>query len=182
MGEIVSAVEAIEKAMEGVTHPDAPAWISVAQDGNGPNGGFWTCAAATTESPRYIRADLVRKMQDELAVARSVHRWNVDRYGENLAVCRNEHDKCDPCEWETFVPIARAVAAARKAEALQQEVAEKDARIAALEAGMLPFAKVADELTQSKYGPAWGFNNAIIEHEDFRRARTLLNGGSDAQG
>ncbi|WP_313193134.1 hypothetical protein [Shinella zoogloeoides] len=54
----VSAIEAIEKAMEGVTHTDAPEWIAVAQDGNGPNGGFWTCAAATTESPRYIRADI----------------------------------------------------------------------------------------------------------------------------
>lgn len=54
----VSAVEAIEKAMEGVTRLDAPEWIAVDQDGNGPNGGFWTCAAATTESPRYIRADI----------------------------------------------------------------------------------------------------------------------------
>jgi hypothetical protein len=54
----VSAIEAIEKAMEGVTHPAAPEWIAVAQDGDGPNGGFWTCAAATTESPRYIRADI----------------------------------------------------------------------------------------------------------------------------
>lgn len=54
----VSAIEAIEKAMEGVTNLDAPSWIAVAQDGYGPNGGFWTCAAATTESPRYIRADI----------------------------------------------------------------------------------------------------------------------------
>lgn len=54
----VSAVEAIKKAMEGVTHPDAPAWIAVAQDGRGHHGGFWTCAAATDESPRYIRADI----------------------------------------------------------------------------------------------------------------------------
>lgn len=54
----VSPSETIAKAMEGVTHPDAPEWIAVAQDGDGPNGGFWTCAAATTESPRYIRADI----------------------------------------------------------------------------------------------------------------------------
>ena len=58
MAAPVSAIEAIEKAMEGVTHPDAPAWIAVAQDGRGHHGGFWTCAAATDESPRYIRADI----------------------------------------------------------------------------------------------------------------------------
>ncbi|MCR6502541.1 hypothetical protein MUO32_26290 [Shinella sp. CPCC 101442] len=65
--------------MEGVTHPDAPEWIAVAQDGNGPNGGFWTCAAATTESPRYIRADIyaalalkLEAMQRETAELRSL--------------------------------------------------------------------------------------------------------------
>ena len=57
MTSVSDNITAIEKAMEGVTHPDAPEWIAVAQDGDGPNGGFWTCAAATTESPRYIRAD-----------------------------------------------------------------------------------------------------------------------------
>lgn len=65
-----------------------------------------------------------------------------------------------------------AVAAAREAEALKREIAE-------LREALRPFAKVADELTQSKYGPAWGFNNAILEHEDFRRARALLSKESD---
>lgn len=40
---------------------DAPEWIRVAQDGSlaGLYGGFWTTAAATDASPKYIRADLV---------------------------------------------------------------------------------------------------------------------------
>lgn len=46
----------------------APAWIRVAQDGEGMHGGFWTCAAATENSPQYIRADLVRKALEPQAV------------------------------------------------------------------------------------------------------------------
>jgi len=45
---------------------------------------------------------------------------------------------------------------------------------AELLAGLEPFAKVADQLHPGKYGPAWGFNKAIIEHEDFQKARALL--------
>ena len=46
----------------------APEWIRVAQDGEGMHGGFWTCAAATEDSPQYIRADLVRKALEPQAV------------------------------------------------------------------------------------------------------------------
>lgn len=49
-----------------------------------------------------------------------------------------------------------------------------EARERELRGALTPFAKVADHLTSSAYGPAWGFNNAIIEHEDFRRARSAL--------
>lgn len=38
---------------------EAPEWIKVAQDGHGIHGGFWTTAAATEDSPMYVRADLV---------------------------------------------------------------------------------------------------------------------------
>ena len=75
----VSAIEAIEKAMEGVTHPDAPEWIAVAQDGYGPNGGFWTCAAATTESPRYIRADIYSALARQ---AEALQRENAEKDAE----------------------------------------------------------------------------------------------------
>lgn len=36
-----------------------PAWVRVEQDGIGVHGGFYTCAAATENSPAYIRADIV---------------------------------------------------------------------------------------------------------------------------
>ena len=63
---MTSPSETIAKATEGVTHLDAPEWIAVAQDGNGHNGGFWTCAAATSESPRYIRADIYASLTLQL--------------------------------------------------------------------------------------------------------------------
>lgn len=127
MTSLSERIELIEMAMDGVTHPDAPAWISVAQDGNGPNGGFWTCAAATAESPRYIRADFY-------------------------------------------------AALARQAEALQQENAE---------------LRTALEMISAESRT----DNAPIGRSVFKAlatcgeiadvalsARTLLNGGSDAQG
>lgn len=44
-----------------------------------------------------------------------------------------------------------------------------------------PFAKIAEHLTQGSYGPAWGFNGGVIEHEDFRRAAEVLAAISKAQ-
>lgn len=135
----VSAIEAIEKAMEGVTHPESPEWIAVAQDGDGPNGGFWTCAAATTESPRYIRADFYSAL-------------------------------------------------ARQAEALQRENAEKDARIAALEAGVSDLVEIARQHVPSipPDGPTTAEHQAAYEATGFalveirKRARALL-GGENAE-
>lgn len=70
-----------------------------------------------------------------------------------------------------------AEARAETAERLLGEV------VGALE----PFAKIADHLTPGAYGPAWGFNGGVIEHEDFRRAREALSkvseeGFSSSQG
>jgi hypothetical protein len=41
----------------------APEWIHLAQDGNGQNGGFWTNAAATEDSPKYYREDIFQMHQ-----------------------------------------------------------------------------------------------------------------------
>ena len=127
----------IAKAMEGVTHPDAPEWIAVAQDGKGHNGGFWTCAAATSESPRYIRADIYAALALQL-------------------------------------------------EAMKREMAEKDERIAALEAGLKPFAGIADVFDfPGGNRPTQGIIAAWSDHrigdreftvESVRRARTLIQG------
>lgn len=49
--------------------------------------------------------------------------------------------------------------------------AERDAALEALR----PFAEIyRDHMTKSKYGPAWGFNDGTLLHEDFRRAADLF--------
>ena len=91
--------------------------------------------------------------------------------------------------WSAFVEFEGATryVDARKAEALKQEVAEKDARIAALEEALEPFAMIAggnysnqpDGLRivagANPYDLRFSFPLSIL-----RRARTLINGGSDA--
>lgn len=44
-----------------------------------------------------------------------------------------------------------------------------------------PFAKIAGHLTSCAYGPAWGFNGGVVEHEDFLKARKAFTtlGGSE---
>lgn len=65
-----------------------------------------------------------------------------------------------------------------RAEALDEALdrAETAERLLGEVVGALePFAKIADHLTPGAYGPAWGFNGGVIEHEDFRRAREALS-------
>jgi len=101
----------------------APEWIRVAQDGEGMHGGFWTCAAATEDSPQYIRADLVRKALepqavDDAMVERATHllEWLPSAYHH----CK--HGTQDWCEsyLKNAVDVIRA----------------QDARIAALTAAL----------------------------------------------
>lgn len=111
-----------------------------------------------------------------LAAARSVHRWNVDDLGNGtLQVCRNEHEKGDPCEWETFVPINRAEAAeaslaeARKALEPFAKVGER------AEAGCAHFGRnhaedVPDSQEYGVLGTTWG---------DLRAARRAHKGGAE---
>lgn len=79
----------IERGLDGVTaRTDAPEWIAVEQDGCGIHGGFWTCAAATSESPKYIRADLVREIVRERDEARSqsIGDWSNQRENDLLTI------------------------------------------------------------------------------------------------
>ena len=88
-----------------------------------------------------------------------------------------------------YVRHSDYLASARKAEALKQEIAAKEARIAALEEALEPFAMIAggnysnqpDGLRivagANPYDLRFSFPLSIL-----RRARTLINGGSDAQG
>jgi hypothetical protein len=91
-------------------------------------------------------------------------------------------DACNPAA------ISELLSAARKAEALEREVAEKDARIAALEAGVSDLVEIARQGVPSipPDGPINPEHQAAYEATGFtlveirNRARTLLNGGSDA--
>ncbi len=216
----ISAIEAIEKAMEKATpgvwdvweeqtpnKADAIAEMAYQVENSDPfvevvyllnadgkcpaTTGCGPTSAANAAyisacSPERMRSILAeaRKAHEELAVARSVHRWNVDRYGENLAVCRNEHEKGDPCEWETFVPLARA-------EAAEDRVAELETALDRAPDGR-HFDILAEALAEVKATSDGKSDQSIadivagcldeIAALPPRRARTLLNGGSDAQG
>lgn len=53
-----------------------------------------------------IHKRMIRELQEQLIEAQRVHRWSVDNTGDGiLYVCRNNHDKGDPCKWEAFVPL-----------------------------------------------------------------------------
>ena len=54
-----------------------------------------------------IRAHLLSQ-EAEIERLRSVHRWNIEKSGGNLMVCRDNHNKGEACEWEIFVPVGRA--------------------------------------------------------------------------
>lgn len=73
--------------------------------------------------------------------------------------------------------MSSILAEARKAEALKREIAEKDARIAALEDALRNMMGCYDTpLSRRRFPPDDFMNEALTI------ARTLLNGGSDAQG
>lgn len=73
----------------------------------------------------------IERLTKELDVATSVHRWSVEeRHGGTLSVCRNNHGKGEPCEWEIFVPSARAETAEASLAAV---TAERDAMWDALQ-------------------------------------------------
>lgn len=132
-----------------------------------------------TDKPKIGAVEFVKVSEYE--IARSIHRWNVDRHGENLAVCRNEHHKGDPCEWETFVPLARA-------EAAEARVAELEAALDRAPDGR-HFDILAEALAEVKATSDGQSDQSIadivagcldeIAALPPRRARTLLNGGSD---
>lgn len=162
----VSAIEAIEKAMEGVTHPDAPEWIAVAQDGDGPNGGFWTCAAATTESPRYIRADICA------AIARQAEA--LQQEVDSLKQTRQHSREASAALHDAFMEERKRV------EALERENAE-------LREALKPFAECAPEWESEPDSLhvflEWNDEKAPVPSlpvADFRHARALL-GVSNAE-
>lgn len=88
------------------------------------------------------------------------------RVNEQLAIANGERAKEE---------YQRAESLARQAEAMKREMAEKDARIAALEDGLRPFAAFRTPDHPGRY------SDAISEHFsrfEFETARALIGGGN----
>lgn len=143
-------------------HLDAPERIWATVNGAStrlPDGGRqllggWSQDPERPRAMEYVRADihaaLARKAEanEQLAIA-------------NGQRAREEHFRTEDAE--------------RKAEALRRENAEKDARIAALEKGLTPFARIAD--LEPRVGAG---GSVMVNVNRCRDARALL-GGSDAE-
>ena len=114
-------------------------WLQV--DTNGDNNdrdepwsgddASWCAESIGGLEIQYVRADLLHahllNQEAEIDRLRSVHRWNTDKLGGSLMVCRDEHEKGEACDWETFVPIERVELAESRlaaANALLREAVE----------------------------------------------------------
>jgi hypothetical protein len=133
----------------------APEWIRVAQDGDGPHGGFWTCAAATETSPKYIREDIVTARIEALAAEVERERFHSDRMRSQM---------------DSFRVIATRVTKER--DAAERVLAE------AVEI-MRPFLNVRDQFPESaklilkKVGDLATINLTVTKGQ-FRAARDFI--------
>jgi len=150
----VSAIEVIEKAMEGVTNKvtwsvegfdDATGQVNVVGDG-------------------FFIAGVIANQPDQEATATYIA-------------------ACNP------VAMREVLALARQAEALQRENAEKDARIAALEAGIRPFSKFAGVVFERNFNSSDPVDTmtatdgavSTLYARDFFSARALLGESENAE-
>lgn len=119
-----------------------------------------------------------------------VHPVEVGGMGseDDYAICTHGPKSFANADWiatmhDEWPRIRELLAAARKAEALQQEVAEKDARIAALEAGISGLVDIARQGVPAipPDGPTTPEHQAAYEATGFTfveirsRARALLS-------
>lgn len=179
-----SPVDIIEKAMEGVT--PGP-WENIGR--RGENSQYMI------KSDPYYVAEITAFQENEQATADYIAACYPDRMREVLALARK-------AELNEQLAVAngnrakeehsRAEAAERQAEAMKREMAEKDARIAALEETLKPFA--AHETADGIDGPGslllipdehpLLFNglgsdlHVTVTVGDVRRARALIGGGN----
>lgn len=64
-----------------------------------------------------------KRLREELAAAKSAHhthRWNIEEVSNGIGVCRGNHDKAAPCEWEVFVPVERVAKLERELAAAKE--------------------------------------------------------------
>lgn len=69
-------------------------------------------AAAELES----QAAEIARLRGEVEGLRVRSRLNVEPEGDDVLICFDAHEKGEPCEWERFVPAARAQSAETKLE------------------------------------------------------------------
>lgn len=79
-------------------------------------------------------APILAEKERELREARSRLRWNVEDDGRLVRICEGLHEKSEDCEFDTYVPEARALAA----EAALAAERERCAGIADAEARRQP--------------------------------------------
>lgn len=163
----VSAIEAIEKAMEGVTPGQ---WYP------GHLGTDSTCQCRSiVDEGIYMGAIATVHVDNGLPIGEG---GNDAPPAEEAAANMRYIAACNP------VAISELLALARKAEALQRENAEKDTRIAALEAGIRPFSKFAGVVFERNFNSSDPVDTmtasdgavSTLYARDFFSARALLGG------
>lgn len=175
----VSAIEAIEKAMEGVRADRIERlwWFlhildkSCGTTNANDDQWNWINAFCTDfEDDTFNRAA-------KLGLIRVTH----NDLSEDSTARLTDAGKA----FAAYFKDSPSSAAARKAEALQREMAEKDERIAALESALKPFARSVDvaDRRADALGFARSFDQYVVEwsfpFDTLRRARALLGGEND---
>lgn len=68
----------------------------------------------------HVAIETVTRERDE---ARRMQRWNVERTPNgDVLVCQGDHDKCEPCSQDRWVPEACATTAEAERDAARAEV------------------------------------------------------------
>jgi hypothetical protein len=102
--------------------------------GKDPEAVLWHDAMEAAHVPLYD-LDALQRVAQERDAANAVRRWNIDRLGNGvLQVCRDNHDRGEKCDWETFVSEANLVSLRRELEVMTAECDAANAEIARLQA------------------------------------------------
>lgn len=121
----------------------------------------------------------IARVKTELAEAHSRQRWNIEDDGCLVRVCQGDHDKSADCEFDTYVPEARATTA-------ESALASERETVKALREALEPFDDALGEDDEG-YGDAltvvmkWGactdYSVTLGDLRELRRAgRRALQG------
>lgn len=130
-------------AMPGEAEPnDAPCYLSASE------ASAW---ASGFNAAHQALAPILAEKERELREARSRLRWNIEDDGRLVRICEGLHEKSEDCEFDTYVPEARALAA-EAALAAERERAS----------GLLDANKRASEILRGRGYPGWGVAKDIL--------------------